>query len=119
MVHSLFQKDILAIKDLSLADIQCILETAKRLKQDAHAHLLQNKIVAHCFFEPSTRTRLSFESATLRLGGQVIGFSSDYSNDRENGSLTLFSAVLKERSGATAVMPCGLKGSNPCIRISV
>jgi aspartate carbamoyltransferase catalytic subunit len=34
-------------------------------------------VIAHCFFEPSTRTRLSFESATLRLGGGVIGFSSD------------------------------------------
>lgn len=73
----LYGSDILSIKDLSLAQIQQILETAKKLKQGPVPHLLKDKIVAHCFFEPSTRTRLSFESATLRLGGNVIGFSSD------------------------------------------
>ncbi len=77
MENPLYQKDILSIHELSLHHIQLILNTAKHLKENPKPHLLQGKIIAHCFFEPSTRTRLSFESATLRLGGQVIGFSSD------------------------------------------
>lgn len=76
MANSLYGHDILSIKDLSLDQIQLILKMAKRLKQDPAPQVLQGKIVAQCFFEASTRTRLSFESATLRLGGQNIGFSS-------------------------------------------
>lgn len=77
MINPLYQRDILSIKDLSLENIHLILETAKKLKQRPASNLIQGKQIAHCFFEPSTRTRLSFESATLRLGGQVLGFSSD------------------------------------------
>lgn len=72
----LYHKDILSIKDLSLAEIQQILALASKLKEKSSEELLAKKIIAHCFFEPSTRTRLSFETATLRLGGKVIGFSS-------------------------------------------
>ncbi len=77
MKNTLYGKDILSIKDLSLDQIQLILKTAERIKQKPVSQVIQNKIVAQCFFEASTRTRLSFESATLRLGGQNIGFSSD------------------------------------------
>src|SRR5436305_1111627 len=77
MINSLYGQDILSIKDLSLDQIQLILKTAKRLKQSPASQVIQGKIVAQCFFEASTRTRLSFESATLRLGGRNIGFSSD------------------------------------------
>jgi aspartate carbamoyltransferase catalytic subunit len=89
MAESLYQRDILSIKDLSLDDIQTILETAKQLKQHPQASLLNNKIIAHCFFEPSTRTRLSFESATLRLGGKIIGFSSDEALSVQKGETLL------------------------------
>ena len=44
-------------------------------KPDDYSHVCDNKLLASLFFEPSTRTRLSFETAMLRLGGQVIGFS--------------------------------------------
>jgi len=77
MKSLLYQKDILSIRELSLDSIQQVLDLAKNIKQNPILKTLQNKIVAHCFFENSTRTRLSFESATFRLGGQVIGFSSD------------------------------------------
>lgn len=76
MKNTLYGQDILSLKDLSLDQIQLILKTAERLKQKPLSHLIQNKIVAHCFFEASTRTRLSFESASLRLGGHNIGFST-------------------------------------------
>jgi aspartate carbamoyltransferase catalytic subunit len=73
----LYDCDILSMKDLSLDQIQLILDTAAKLKAERNPTLLCDKIIAHCFFEPSTRTRLSFETATLRLGGQVIGFDND------------------------------------------
>jgi aspartate carbamoyltransferase catalytic subunit len=77
MKNTLFQSDILSISELSLDRIQQILKLAKHFKQHPQQNTLQGKIIAHCFFESSTRTRLSFESATFRSGGQVIGFSSD------------------------------------------
>lgn len=77
MKNSLYGCDIVSMQDLPLPRIQLILETAHKLKAERASKLLNNKVIAHCFFEPSTRTRLSFESATLHLGGNVIGFSSD------------------------------------------
>lgn len=85
MINPLYQSDILSIKDLSLENIQLILKTAQKLKQQPASNLLSNKLVAQCFFEPSTRTRLSFESATLRIGGQTIGFSSDQNLSIQKG----------------------------------
>ncbi len=77
MIENLmFQRDLLSIKDLSLAQIQQILSVAAKFKAHPQTNILNNKIIAHCFFEASTRTRLSFETATLRLGGHVIGFAS-------------------------------------------
>lgn len=73
----LFGNDIISMQDLSLQQIDKILAVAKQLKVQPATDLLKNKIIATCFFEPSTRTRLSFESAAHRLGGNVIGFASD------------------------------------------
>lgn len=84
-VSSLFQQDVLSIKDLSLQQIELVLNTAEKLKQSRPTDLLKDKIIASCFFEPSTRTRLSFESAALRLGGKVIGFSNDKSLSTNKG----------------------------------
>lgn len=77
MKNLLYGCDIVSMQDLPLPRIQLIMETARQLKAQRAFDLLNNKVIAHCFFEPSTRTRLSFESATLHLGGNVIGFSSD------------------------------------------
>ena len=82
---SLYGSDIVSIRDLSLEHIHHILTTAAQMKSSPPQPLLKNKIIAHCFFEPSTRTRLSFEAATLRLGGGVIGFSNDESLSTKKG----------------------------------
>ncbi len=79
MVNSLYQKDILSFNDLNLADVQLILSTARKIKDKNIRCSIKDKLIANCFFEPSTRTRLSFEAATYRMGGQVIGFSDDTS----------------------------------------
>jgi aspartate carbamoyltransferase catalytic subunit len=85
MTHPLYQKDIVSINDLSLDQIEHILAMAKHFKQHPNHDLLKDKIVANCFFEPSTRTRLSFEAAALRLGAKIIGFSSDESLSTQKG----------------------------------
>jgi aspartate carbamoyltransferase catalytic subunit len=85
MINTLYGCDIVSMKDLTLPRIQLILEKAAQLKAHPVADLLKNKVIAHCFFEPSTRTRLSFESATLHLGGNVIGFASDEALSTQKG----------------------------------
>lgn len=71
---SLYQKSIISAKQFKLEDVEQIFSLAKTFKETVQAKTLKKKIIAHCFFEPSTRTRLSFETATLRSGGKVIGF---------------------------------------------
>jgi len=68
-------KNIISIRDLSKEDILHILNVAKEMDKKEHPSLLKGKILATLFFEPSTRTRLSFESAMHRLGGDIIGFA--------------------------------------------
>lgn len=60
------------MRDLDARDIAVVLKRAKEMKQHKHAKLFEGKILGSMFFEPSTRTRLSFESAMERLGGKVI-----------------------------------------------
>lgn len=75
-------RDLLSIADLSRDEIQEILFLAKTALP---ADLLRGKVLASCFFEPSTRTRLSFESAMLRLGGSVLGFSDMATTSAKKG----------------------------------
>jgi aspartate carbamoyltransferase catalytic subunit len=77
MKNMLYQSDLISVRELSLEHIQQILDLAKYYKAHPVQNTLQGKVVANCFFESSTRTRLSFEAATFRSGGQVIGFTSD------------------------------------------
>ncbi|WP_245868474.1 aspartate carbamoyltransferase, partial [Vibrio fujianensis] len=76
MANSLYQKHIISISELSRAELELIVKTASQLKAEPKPELIKNKVVASCFFEPSTRTRLSFETAIQRIGGSVIGFDS-------------------------------------------
>ncbi|PNH92639.1 aspartate carbamoyltransferase [Vibrio diazotrophicus] len=76
MAHSLFNRHIISIPELTRSELELIVDTAARLKAEPNPILLKNKVVASCFFEPSTRTRLSFETAVERLGGSVIGFDN-------------------------------------------
>ncbi len=76
---SLKSKDVISAADLTKTEVNEILKESdimlRYLKKKDVPHLLKGKILATLFFEPSTRTRLSFESAMCRLGGSVIGFS--------------------------------------------
>ncbi|HEX9863009.1 MAG TPA: aspartate carbamoyltransferase [Candidatus Bathyarchaeia archaeon] len=70
-------RDIISIEDFSREEITYILNNTKTMEPIATqgSDMLKGKILATLFFEPSTRTRLSFEAAMLKLGGSVIGFA--------------------------------------------
>ena len=67
--------DIISIRDFSKKDLLYILSIAKKIEKNPDNSLLKNKLAALLFYEPSTRTRLSFASAIKRLGGNTIGFA--------------------------------------------
>lgn len=69
------QRDIISIRRFNKEDLLYILDLATQMEQKECTDLLKEKVLASLFFEPSTRTRLSFESAMKRLGGTVIGFA--------------------------------------------
>jgi len=71
---SLKSKDIISILDFTKEEILYILDLSKRMEKEGGSDILKGKVLANLFFEPSTRTRLSFETAMKRLGGQVVGF---------------------------------------------
>jgi aspartate carbamoyltransferase catalytic subunit len=68
-------KSLVSVNDLSKQEILNILDMATQFEANPNRRLAENKVIASIFFEPSTRTRLSFETAINRLGARVIGFS--------------------------------------------
>lgn len=80
-------KDIIDPSDLSKEDVESLLSLAEDMIEEPrkYADVCKGKLLGSLFFEPSTRTRLSFESAMLRLGGQVVGFSDPDSSSVTKG----------------------------------
>ena len=79
------KKDLISITDYSKEDYLHILKLAAEFEENPNQRLLEGKVVASLFFEPSTRTRLSFETAINRLGGRIIGFSDAGSSSVSKG----------------------------------
>lgn len=73
--------------DFTTRELETLFDLANDIERDPakYAHACEGKILATCFYEPSTRTRLSFESAMTRLGGSVIGFSDAASSSASKG----------------------------------
>ena len=80
-------KHLIDIKDLSTNEIDGLINTAKDIinNKEKYAKKCEGKKLATLFYEPSTRTRLSFEAAMLELGGNVLGFSSANSSSASKG----------------------------------
>lgn len=76
---------LISIKELTKSEIISILNEAKKLKENPNPDLINGKIAATLFFEPSTRTRLSFTSASYRIGGKVLGFDSPNATSIKKG----------------------------------
>lgn len=78
-------KHLVSINQLSTEDILRLLDRAALFEQNPNRKLLEGRVIATLFFEPSTRTRLSFETAVNRLGGRVIGFSDAATSSSAKG----------------------------------
>ncbi|HUL62626.1 MAG TPA: aspartate carbamoyltransferase [Methanocella sp.] len=107
------RKHIISTKDFSRGEIDLILEQAEKLEPYARvtgakaptprASILKDRIVATLFYEPSTRTRLSFEAAVKRLGGTTIGFDSAEASSVAKGE-TLADTVRIVESYSDAIV---------------
>jgi len=78
-------RSLVSIDDFSTEEIIKILDLAGEFEKQPVRKLLEGKVIATLFFEPSTRTRLSFESAISKLGGKIVGFSDSSSSSVSKG----------------------------------
>jgi aspartate carbamoyltransferase catalytic subunit len=78
-------RSLVSIDDFSTEEILKILDLTEEFEREPTSKLLDGKVIATLFFEPSTRTRLSFESAINRLGGKIVGFSDASSSSVTKG----------------------------------
>ncbi len=78
-------KSLISITDFTKGEYLRIMQLAEDFEANPNQKLLQGKVIATLFFEPSTRTRLSFETAINRLGGKIIGFSDSSSSSVSKG----------------------------------
>lgn len=78
-------KSLVSINDFSKEEILKIMDIAADFESNPQQQVLAGRVIASLFFEPSTRTRLSFESAINRLGGRVIGFSDTSNTSQSKG----------------------------------
>jgi aspartate carbamoyltransferase catalytic subunit len=100
-------RSLISINDVSREDIIYVLESAKKIEslpKKEKEQLLKNAVVANLFFEPSTRTRLSFESAAVQLGAKVIGFADPGSSSAVKGeSLTDTIKMVENYAGILVI----------------
>lgn len=84
-LKNLKNKSLVSINDYTKEEQIAILDLAEKFEKNPTQKILENFVVASLFFEPSTRTRLSFESAVNRLGGKIVGFSDASSTSVKKG----------------------------------
>ncbi|RUT80013.1 aspartate carbamoyltransferase [Ancylomarina longa] len=78
-------KSLVSIDDYTKEEILEVLDRAAKFEENPNCNLLEGKVVASLFFEPSTRTRLSFETAISRMGGKIVGFTDSSSSSVTKG----------------------------------
>ena len=103
-------KSLISIRDFSKEEILHIMEVAREMEANKSQKLLDGKVVACLFFEPSTRTRLSFETAANRLGARVIGFS-DVTNTSISKGETLKDTIKMVSNYVDIIMRHPLEGA--------
>lgn len=104
-------KSLVSIDQYTKDDLLRILENAKRFEANPNRHLLEGKIGATLFFEPSTRTRLSFETAINRLGGRVIGFQDASTTSSSKGETLKDTILIVSNYADVIVMRHYLEGA--------
>ncbi len=105
------KKDLISITDYSKEDYMRIMELAAEFEKNPNQNLLDGKVVASMFFEPSTRTRLSFETAISRLGGRIIGFTDSSSSSVKKGETLHDTIKMVDGYADLIVMRHPLEGS--------
>ncbi|MFH1210070.1 MAG: aspartate carbamoyltransferase [archaeon] len=104
-------KDIISITELSKEEIDFILEYAKKFEDLQDCNLLNGKVMASLFMEPSTRTRFSFDSAMKQLGGNVLSFSDPDVTSLAKGETLWDSIKMVERYSNVIVIRHKLEGT--------
>lgn len=103
--------DILSVKEIDKEQILNVLKRAGEMKKKPVQSILNGYLMASCFFEPSTRTRLSFEGAMKRLGGEVIGFSEPKETAAQKGESLYDSMKVIGQYSDVVVIRHPLEGS--------
>lgn len=104
-------RSLVDIGDYSKEDILRILKRANEFKENPNQDYLQGKVCASLFFEPSTRTRLSFETAVNRLRGRVIGFSDSATSSSTKGESLKDTIMMVGNYADLIIMRHHLEGS--------
>ena len=104
-------RSLVSINDYSADEIQQILDLAEDFEREPNQPLLKHHVIASLFYEPSTRTRLSFESAINRLGGRIVGFSETASTSVSKGETLKDTIMMVANYSDLIVMRHPLEGS--------
>lgn len=104
-------KNLISIQDFSKDEILEILKMAAGFEEDSCQPIFKNKVIASIFFEPSTRTRLSFETAANRLGARVIGFTDSVNTSVSKGETLKDTIKMISNYADLIVMRHPLEGS--------
>ena len=104
-------RSIVSISDYSKEKIQYLLDMSAEMERHPNRRILQGKVVATLFFEPSTRTRLSFETAANRLGARVIGFSDPKATSSSKGETLKDTIKMVSNYADVIVMRHSLEGA--------
>lgn len=107
----MISKSLVSITDYSKQDILRILDSAEKFDKQPNRKLLEGKVFATLFFEPSTRTRLSFETAVTRLGGRIIGFSDAATTSSSKGETLKDTIVMVNNYADLIIMRHHLEGA--------
>ena len=105
------KKDLISITDYSKDEYLKIMELAADFEKNPNQNLLEGKVVASLFFEPSTRTRLSFETAISRMGGKIVGFTDAGSSSVTKGETLHDTIRMVSQYADLIVMRHPLEGS--------
>jgi aspartate carbamoyltransferase len=104
-------RSLVTIAEHSKEKILYLLEMAKQFENNPNRKILDGKVVATLFFEPSTRTRLSFETAVNRLGGRIIGFSDASTTSSSKGETLKDTIMMVSNYADLIIMRHHLEGA--------
>ena len=104
-------KSLVSISDLTKDEILELIEKASHFEENPNRKILEGKVAATLFFEPSTRTRLSFETAVNRLGGRVIGFSDANTTSSSKGETLKDTIMMVSNYADLIVMRHHIEGA--------